>query len=162
MAWEHVGDAVSASSLMGGWLPVAVQILTALALIRAIGRRTRRWWLVVAPLLLALAVTAAVGAHWAFTTLGMASEPAPFALWAWVGSCVLALGIVVATWRGHGWARRNLSVITASMEPGDGRAAPRRNRLGRAVATASRPGPVQPRRAGAGEDVLCGLGIRTS
>lgn len=115
MAWEHVGDAVSASSLMGGWLPVAVQILTALALIRAIGGRTRRWWLVVAPLLLALAVTAAVGAQWAFTTLGMASEPAPFALWAWAGSCMLALGIVVATWRGHGWARRNLSVFTASM-----------------------------------------------
>ncbi|MCV7010847.1 esterase family protein [Mycolicibacterium madagascariense] len=100
---------------MDGWLPVTAQVVTAVLLFAAVGYRSRRWLVVGMPALVALGVAAALVAHSVFTTLGLASEPAPLALWVWVALTALALGNLVAGWRGDGWARRNLCALATSL-----------------------------------------------
>jgi S-formylglutathione hydrolase FrmB len=102
-------------SLMQGWLPLAVYGVAVVALVAAVGWRSRRWRLVWVPLVVVVAVAATAFARWYFSTLGSASEPAPWQLWLWVFLTVVGLGALVAGWRGAGWSRRNLAVFAASM-----------------------------------------------
>ncbi|MET0702686.1 MAG: alpha/beta hydrolase-fold protein [Mycobacterium sp.] len=100
---------------MQGWLPVAVQILAVVALLCAIGWRSRRWrtgWL---PVSVLLGVLTSVVAQWIFRSLGIASEPAPWLLWLWVALTGTAAAVAVAGWAGAGWSRRNVSIFAASM-----------------------------------------------
>jgi hypothetical protein len=50
-------------SLLGGWFPTCVEILTIVVLIVAIGWRTRRWRLLWVPLSAAIGVLAALAAR---------------------------------------------------------------------------------------------------
>jgi len=50
-------------SLLGGWLPLAVDIVTAVILIVAIGWRTRRWRVVWVPIAVAVGVAVTLGAR---------------------------------------------------------------------------------------------------
>jgi S-formylglutathione hydrolase FrmB len=111
---DYVVHAVSSSSLISGWLPVTVQVITVLGVIRAIRWRSRRWRLVLLPVLVTAGVAAALLARWALGTLGWASEPAPWQLWLWIGICALAIGAAVVGWPGAGWRGRNLGVFAAS------------------------------------------------
>lgn len=102
------------ASLMHGTIPAVVQFLTAVALLYAIGWRGRRWRLVWIPLAVTAGAVTVAAAHWAYDTLGIASEPAPRRLWLWVFLFGLAAATAVAGWRGAGGWRRNASVFAAS------------------------------------------------
>lgn len=101
-------------SLMRGVIPTAVELITVGALVYAIGWRGRRWRTVWLPVAVATGVLFGVLVHWYYGTLGLASEPAPWHLWLWVGLIGFAAVIAVAGWRSAGWWRRNASVFAAS------------------------------------------------
>ncbi|WP_051053595.1 alpha/beta hydrolase [Mycolicibacterium chubuense] len=93
---------------MHGWLPLTVQILAALALIGAIGWRTRRWRLVWVPWSALIGAGSAVAVYWYTQTAGVADDtnPAPTALWVWVALSGVAFGVLISGWRGARWWRR--------------------------------------------------------
>ena len=97
-------------SLSHGWLPVAVQAITAVVLVGAIGWRSARWRLLWLPVMVASGVVLAVWAHWYLGSLGAAGDPAPPLLWVWIAAAGLAAGVVVLGWRGARWWRRAAAV----------------------------------------------------
>jgi S-formylglutathione hydrolase FrmB len=102
-------------SLIDGWLPVVVQVGAVALLLVVLVRRPRRWlarWL---PVVTLGAILTAVAVQCYFTTLGIASEPAPWQLWVWVAVTVTAALTAVGTWRSTGWVRRNTAVFTTSL-----------------------------------------------
>jgi hypothetical protein len=68
------------TSLLGGWLPLTVEILTLAIVIVAIGWRTRRWRVVWLPVAVGVGVIAALGARAYMNSQGLASDPAPWEL----------------------------------------------------------------------------------
>ncbi|HZS23191.1 MAG TPA: hypothetical protein VFA63_19640, partial [Pseudonocardiaceae bacterium] len=72
------------TSLMHGWLPVTIQALTAVVLVLAVGRRSRRWWMLRLPVAVVVGLAVAVGVRWFIDTAGLADDPAPLTLWLWV------------------------------------------------------------------------------
>ena len=87
-------------SLMHGWIPTTVQVIAVVALIAAIGWRTRRWRLIWVPWAALVGVALAVTAYWYVASEGLADNPAPHALWIWIGLSGAAAGVLVAGWRG--------------------------------------------------------------
>ena len=83
------------TSLLGGWFPISIEILTIVILIVAIGWRTRRWRLVWIPVSAAIGVAAALGARTYVTSEGLASDPAPFKLWVWTAVCAGSVAVAV-------------------------------------------------------------------
>jgi S-formylglutathione hydrolase FrmB len=61
------------------------------------------------PLALLMGVGAASWAHWYVDMEGMTDDPAPRALWIWVGLTGLALAVLLVGWYGAGWWRRAAS-----------------------------------------------------
>jgi S-formylglutathione hydrolase FrmB len=98
-------------SLMHGWIPATVQVVAAVALIAAIGWRTRRWRLVWVPWAVLVGVTIALTAYWYVASEGLADNPAPQSLWIWIGLSGVAAGVLVAGWNGARWWRRGTSVL---------------------------------------------------
>jgi S-formylglutathione hydrolase FrmB len=98
-------------SLLHGWLPATVQAVAAAVLLFAIGWRARRWRLTWLPLALLIGVAVASWAHWYVDTEGMADDPAPRALWIWIGLTGLAAGVLVLGWRSARWWRRGASLV---------------------------------------------------
>jgi S-formylglutathione hydrolase FrmB len=98
-------------SLMHGWIPVAAQVVAAIALIAAIGWRTRRWRFVWLPWAALIGVALAVTAYSYVAAEGLAGNPAPHALWIWIGLSGAAAGVLLAGWRGARWWRRGASVL---------------------------------------------------
>jgi S-formylglutathione hydrolase FrmB len=98
-------------SLLGGWLPITVEVVTVLALIAVIGWRTRRWRLIWVPISVALGVLGTLAARTYMNAEGLASDPAPLELWVWLAVCVASVAVAVFGWRGaHNW-RRGLSLL---------------------------------------------------
>lgn len=106
---------ISQLSLIHGWLPIIVQLVSALVLVGAIGWRTRRWRKFVLPRLLAGGGVLTLCAHWYLGRLGIAGDPAPPLLWGWLGATGIAVGLVAAGWRGVRWWRRGLSVLAVPL-----------------------------------------------
>ena len=102
-------------SLMGGWLPVTVQLVAVIALVLSLRRRSQRWTSVMLPAVAASALLVALAAHWLLQSQGLASEPAPWHLWLWVALTALAAGVALTGWPGDRWSRRNLCVFATSM-----------------------------------------------
>ncbi|MGH7290120.1 MAG: alpha/beta hydrolase, partial [Myxococcota bacterium] len=98
-------------SLLGGWFPIAVEIVAAVVLIAAIGWRTRRWRLLWLPASVVFGVAAAVAARAYMNSEGLSSDPAPFELWVWTAVCAGAIAVAVLGFRGATWLRRGLSVL---------------------------------------------------
>jgi S-formylglutathione hydrolase FrmB len=98
-------------SLMHGWIPVTVQVMAAVALIAAIGWRTRRWRLVWVPWAVLVGVTVALTAYWYVASEGLADNPAPQSLWIWIGLSGAAACVLVAGWNGARWRRRGAAVL---------------------------------------------------
>ena len=100
-------------SLMHGWLPTAVQILAAVALLTAIGWRTRRWRSVWLPWSVLLGGGLAVAAYCYVQSAGVADDtnPAPATLWIWIALCGVAFGVLVSGWSGAQWWRRTASIL---------------------------------------------------
>lgn len=102
-------------SLLGGWLPVTIEVVEAVTLVAVIGWRTRRWRLVWLPLGAVAGVLGALVARTYVDSEGLASDPAPLRLWAWVAVFVAAVAVAVFGWRGAPWWRRGLSVLAIPM-----------------------------------------------
>ena len=99
-------------SLLGGWLPLTIEIVAVIALIVAIGwRRTRRWWMVWLPVCVVIGVLGALAARTYVNSEGLASDPAPFYLWVWVGVFATGVAVAVLGWRGNSWWRRGVAVL---------------------------------------------------
>lgn len=98
-------------SLLGGWLPVGVEVLAVVVLILATGWRGRRWRMVWIPVSAGVGVVAALAARTYMNSAGLASDPAPFPLWAWIAVCATAIALAVGGFRGAAWWRRGLSVL---------------------------------------------------
>ncbi|HEX2285904.1 MAG TPA: alpha/beta hydrolase-fold protein [Mycobacterium sp.] len=98
-------------SLMHGWIPITAQVIAVAVLLAAIGWRTRRWRFVWLPWAALCGVAVAVAADWYVTSQGLADNPAPHALWVWIGLSGVAAGVLVAGWRGARWWRRGASVL---------------------------------------------------
>jgi S-formylglutathione hydrolase FrmB len=101
-------------SLMGGWLPFAVQSVTIVALVFATGWRTRCWRVAYVPSSIAIGAIAMVGASLMLENAGIAGEPAPKQLWVWTTITGFGAGILVLGWRTSRWARRNAAVFAVS------------------------------------------------
>src|SRR6201999_3351695 len=98
--------ASSHTSLMHGWVPTTVQVVTAIALALAVGWRSRRWRMVCLPLAAVIGGAAAYGTHWYIVDRGLSDEPAPAALWLWINLTGMAVTVLVAGWRSaRGWRR---------------------------------------------------------
>lgn len=97
---------------MHGWLPVSVQVLAAVALVTAIGRRTRRWRLLWLPWSALVGIFLAVGTYLYTATAGLADDtnPAPPTLWVWIALAGAAFGVLVTGWRDSRWWRRFVTV----------------------------------------------------
>ncbi len=106
--------AVSHLSLMHGFLPAIVELITGLALLYATGWRNRRWRTVWVPLAAASAAATVAGVHWYYGTLGIASEPAPWPMWLWVSLSGFAIAVAIVGWRRANNWRRNASIFAAS------------------------------------------------
>jgi S-formylglutathione hydrolase FrmB len=102
-------------SLLHGWLPPTVQAVTAVVLVVAIGWRSRRWRLVWLPVAAAVGLILAFWARWYVSSQGLAGDPAPSVLWAWVGLTGLAVAVAVLGWRGSRWWRRSVSLLAVPL-----------------------------------------------
>jgi S-formylglutathione hydrolase FrmB len=98
-------------SLLGGWLPVILEIVTIVVLIAAIGWRTRRWRVVWVPVSAAIGVMAALGARTYMNYQGLASDPAPVQLWVWTAVSASSVAVAALGFRDARWWRRGLSVL---------------------------------------------------
>lgn len=106
-------QAFSHTSLMHGWVPLTVQVVTGVVLLLAIGWRTRSWRLRWLPL------AALAGGAAAFATRAYASristEPAPDALWAWAGLAGSAVTVLLLGWRSAQWWRRGIALLSVPL-----------------------------------------------
>jgi S-formylglutathione hydrolase FrmB len=109
-------------SLLEGWLPWTLRVLTVALLLTAIGRRPRGWLLRRLPLLLGIAALFAALCALLVRTMGGITDPLPFSLWFWLGAVALAVGAGVFGWRGGRWWRRAaapLAMVLALLTVGD-------------------------------------------
>ncbi len=95
---------------MHGWLPVTVQIIAAVALIAAVSRRSGRWQVRWLPWALIVGAASAASAYWYVASQGWSDNPAPHALWIWVGLTGFAAAVLAAGWRKSTWWRRGVSM----------------------------------------------------
>ena len=102
-------------SLMHGWIPTTVQIIAAMALVAAIGCRTRRWRLLWLPWAVFVGAALAVSAYWYIASQGLAGNPAPHSLWIWIALSGVAAAVFAAGWRGARWWRRGVSVVSVPL-----------------------------------------------
>jgi S-formylglutathione hydrolase FrmB len=106
--------ATMAASLMNGWLPFAVALITIAALCYAVGWRSRRWRRVWLPVAVLVGMLSALVAYRVLDDSGITGEPAPRGLWPWTALSGFALTVAIVGWVGAGWRRRNASVFAAS------------------------------------------------
>lgn len=107
--------AVGHTSLMHGWVPLAVQVVTAVVLVLAAGWRSRHWqrrWL---PTAAAIGATLAWGTRWYVTGNGLANERPPSTLWIWVALTGAAATVLILGWRSARWWRRGASLLAVPL-----------------------------------------------
>jgi S-formylglutathione hydrolase FrmB len=97
-------------SLLSGWFPIVVEIVTIVVVLVGIGWRTRRWRLVWIPVSAAVGVVVALGARTYMNSEGLASDPAPFELWVWTALAAASVAVAILGFRHAPWWRRALSV----------------------------------------------------
>ena len=103
-------------SLMHGWIPMIVQVMAAVALLAAIGWRTRRWRLLWLPRALIVGAALTAAAYWYIASEGLAGDdPAPHRLWIWIGLSGVAAAVLLAGWRGARWWWRGVSVLAVPL-----------------------------------------------
>jgi S-formylglutathione hydrolase FrmB len=102
---------VSEVSLLGGWLPMVMELAAATALVLAIGWRDFRWRTRRVPVIAAATVlvgflAARVGAP----ALGI-TDPLPLSVWSWFAAAVGALLVLALGWTSTSWWRRLTAVL---------------------------------------------------
>lgn len=98
-------------SLLHGWVPIALQVITAVTLLVAIGWRTGRWRLLWVPAFLVFGVAVAAIADWFGEFSGIAGGAMPPMVWIWIALTGLAVGVLAFGWRGIRWWQRGVSVL---------------------------------------------------
>jgi S-formylglutathione hydrolase FrmB len=98
-------------SLMHGWLPVLAQLLAAVVVIAAVGWRSSRWHRLGLPVSLVVGIALATVVHWYIGSQGLAGDPAPHALWIWVGLIGFVAAVLVTGWRRTSWWRRGTTAL---------------------------------------------------
>jgi len=98
-------------SLMHGWVPITVQVCTAVVLTLAVGWRSRRWRAVWLPLAALVGVAVAFVTHWYIVDRGLSEEPAPSALWVWVALTGLAVAVLILGWSSARHWRRGVTLL---------------------------------------------------
>ncbi len=107
--------ASSHTSLMHGWIPTAIQVVTAVVLTLAVGWRSRRWRTVWLPVAALVGGTAAYVTHWYIVDRGLSEEPAPSALWLWIALTGMAAAVLVLGWRSAPRWRRGAALLAAPL-----------------------------------------------
>src|SRR3954465_8705867 len=102
-------------SLIHGWVPVTVQVITAAVVVVAIGRRSRRWRMISVPLALFVGVALTAAGGWFIADRGLADDPAPLGLWVWITVTGLAAAVVALGWRNAHWWRRGASAVAVCL-----------------------------------------------
>jgi S-formylglutathione hydrolase FrmB len=102
-------------SLLHGWFPLTVQGVALLTLIVAIQWRARRWLKRVLPAALVAAGAVAALAYWYITSIGVAGDPAPVALWLWIALGGLGAAVALVGWVGTRWWRRGLALLSVPL-----------------------------------------------
>lgn len=103
------------TSLIHGWLPTTLQVVTAIAVALAVGRRSRRWRLLWLPLSAAVGAMAAWGAHGYLADAGAATAAAPRALYVWITLAGMATAVLILGWRGARWWRRGAAILAVPL-----------------------------------------------
>ncbi|WP_405133901.1 alpha/beta hydrolase-fold protein [Nocardia sp. NBC_01388] len=98
-------------SLLNGWVPQVAAFLAVFALIVALVRFNRRWWLVGLPICLAVGVAVAWGSWMYMNDEGLASDPAPMLLWVCIGMIAAALGAIMVGFRRGPWWQTVAAVL---------------------------------------------------
>jgi hypothetical protein len=98
-------------SLLHGWLPPTIWAVAAVALLLAIGWRSRRWRFIWLPVAVGVGLILAGVTHWFIDSEGLAGDPAPSSLYIWVGLTGMALAVAVFGWRADLWWRRSVSLV---------------------------------------------------
>ncbi|OSC41305.1 alpha/beta hydrolase [Mycobacterium decipiens] len=107
--------AASHTSLMHGWVPITVQVVTVVVLALAVGWRSRHWrrrWL---PTAAAIGGTLAWGTRCYVAGDGLANEPPPSALCVWVALTGAAAAVLIVGWRSARWWRRGASLLAVPL-----------------------------------------------
>ena len=98
-------------SLLAGWLPLTIEIVTVVVVIVVVGWRTRRWRALWLPVCVLVGVAGALGARTYMNSEGLASNPPPLELWIAIAVFVAAIPIAVLGWRSAAWWRRGLALL---------------------------------------------------
>ncbi|WP_194891270.1 alpha/beta hydrolase [Catenulispora pinisilvae] len=109
-------------SLLGGWLPWTLRVLTLVLLAAAVGLRNRRWYVTVLPILLATGAAVALIAVFLVRRYVDAGDPLPTSLWFWLGCVPIAIGAGITGWQQGRWWRRAaapLALLLALLTAGD-------------------------------------------
>jgi S-formylglutathione hydrolase FrmB len=105
----------SAMSLTHGWIPLTAQLIASAVALLAIAGRSRRWFVACVPLAVFVGVGLAAAMHWYVRDQGLADDPVPWTLWAWITMTGLAAAVVVLGWRNSAWWRRSVSVLAVPL-----------------------------------------------
>lgn len=98
-------------SLLGGWLPTTIEVVTIVVVIAAVGWRSKRWRLLWVPVSVGIGALVAVTAWAWMDSEGLASNPAPLRLWLWTGASAAMLLAAAIGWTAASWRRRVLSLV---------------------------------------------------
>jgi len=105
-------------SLMHGWVPLTVQVVSAILLAMtsmALGRRSRRCRLVYVPVAALVGGTVAYGTHWYIVDRGLSEEPAPSTLWLWIALTGMSAAVLILGWRGASNWRRGAMLLAVPL-----------------------------------------------
>ncbi|ORW75273.1 alpha/beta hydrolase [Mycobacterium saskatchewanense] len=100
---------------MHGWVPNTVQIVAAVAVLLAVGRRSRRWRTVWLPAAALVGGSAAYATHWYIVDRGLSDEPAPPTLWLWIALTGAASAVLVLGWRSARTWRRGAALLAVPL-----------------------------------------------
>jgi hypothetical protein len=101
-------------SLLDGWLPWTLRVLTLALVVVTIGRRrlrNREFLLKRLPIVLGGSVLFGALCEVLVRTAFGISDPLPFGLWFWLAVFALALGLAIVCWRGSRWWQRTAAPL---------------------------------------------------
>jgi S-formylglutathione hydrolase FrmB len=103
------------TSLMHGWIPTTIQIITAVVLALAVGWRSRCWRVLWLPAAALVGGAAAFLTHWYIVDRGLSDEPAPSTLWLWIVLTGMAATVLVLGWRSAPPWRRGATLLAVPL-----------------------------------------------